>query len=498
MGNKKKNERRVKRLVGTFTIPSGEEAFGDLLVKGERTLLSIHSESRIPSVGFGATILGTAVTGERLTLIDCQDHGGGASVDRDGSAIFNFNIFPHYLCVGRFHIDPKTASIERVEFSTQDTYRLFTDFNAFGSIHSAEPFMEVLNQLLPTKIKTGDCPIIQYFSGSNPIAKVDTIIGEITVENRPSSSSGGPEGVYIDNKVVISIHKKERMTFTEALDAIQYMRCFLSMAAGRAQTADNIRLILEQSHDDVPKAVDLYQSFSHKGTRGDLNKPDARDIPFDPVRRPDEFNQSIQNWLVRHSTWKNARIRYPGCLEKTPMYDIDRLVAAANMFDILPDTALPVAIPLPADLEATKTECLQMFRKHSWSVDRDGALSALGRLGKPSLPKKVAHRISIIEPALGAKFPGLQTVGAVAIKCRNYFVHGSTADIDHEKIAHLIPFLTDALEFIFCASDLVEAGWDANRWAANHHGFGHSFARFRVEYISASIELQEIIKPTSG
>ena len=53
-----------------------------------------------------------------------------------------------------------------------------------------------------------------------------------------------------------------------------------------------------------------------------------------------------------------------------------------------------------------------------------------------------------------------------------------------------MPFLTDALEFIFAASDFIEAGWDAQRWNADAHGWGHGFARFRDEYGMALTELR--------
>ena len=112
----------------------------------------------------------------------------------------------------------------------------------------------------------------------------------------------------------------------------------------------------------------------------------------------------------------------------------------------------------------------------------DSALSALGRIGKPSLPKKVAHRIGVVQSQLGAQFPDLLIVATTAVKCRNFLVHGSSGDVDYAKVERFVPFLTDALEFIFAASDFVEAGWDAQAWVSGAGGWGHSFSRFRSEY----------------
>jgi len=52
-------------------------------------------------------------------------------------------------------------------------------------------------------------------------------------------------------------------------------------------------------------------------------------------------------------------------------------------------------------------------------------------------------------------------------------------------------FLTDTLEFVFAASDLIEAGWDPAQWNAEPKGWGHSFARFRAGYGLTLRQLQQ-------
>jgi|AntDeeMinimDraft_4_1070355.scaffolds.fasta_scaffold04920_4 hypothetical protein len=162
------------------------------------------------------------------------------------------------------------------------------------------------------------------------------------------------------------------------------------------------------------------------------------------------------------------------------------------MFDILPPDAVPLATELSEELAATRDACVKMFRKHTHGIDRDSALSALGRLGQPSLPKKVRQRVSIVESKLGDKFVDLQFVISEAIKCRNFFVHGNSGDVEYRKVEPLVPFLTDALEFIFATSDFIDAGWDAKRWNSQAHSWGHSFARFRSEYDTGLAELQRV------
>ena len=115
-------------------------------------------------------------------------------------------------------------------------------------------------------------------------------------------------------------------------------------------------------------------------------------------------------------------------------------------------------------------------------VDRDSVLGAFGRMGQPSLPKKVAHRATIVESQLGAKFPDLAFAAGIAVKLRNYFVHGSLDGLEYEKIEPFLPFLTETLEFVFAASDLIDSGWNAQHWLTKSRGSGHSFSRFLTRY----------------
>ena len=66
--------------------------------------------------------------------------------------------------------------------------------------------------------------------------------------------------------------------------------------------------------------------------------------------------------------------------------------------------------------------------------------------------------------------------------------------IDFPTIEPFVPFLTNALEFIFAASDFIDAGWDAAKWYPNAGGWGHNFARFRNEYVGTLAALKLAVK----
>src|SRR5690242_1889239 len=65
------------------------------------------------------------------------------------------------------------------------------------------------------------------------------------------------------------------------------------------------------------------------------------DVLMDGVRDPRGFSNVLANWLQVHADRREARFRFFGCLAAQRYYTVDRLVAAANMFDILPAAAVP-------------------------------------------------------------------------------------------------------------------------------------------------------------
>ncbi|MFM0673151.1 HEPN domain-containing protein [Paraburkholderia sediminicola] len=232
----------------------------------------------------------------------------------------------------------------------------------------------------------------------------------------------------------------------------------------------------------IPAALDVYMKYGPKRSKRAYNIPHPGDLPLDPVKRSVEFCKVIANWFEREKDWRQARVRYVGCIEKGSSYDIDRLVAAANMFDILPSSAFVALTDLKLDLKEARDKSKLIFRKLDDGPERNSVLGALGRMHKPSLTSKVLQRVEIVTNSFGAQFPGLEKGAAIAIKARNHFVHGKSEGFDYRRVESSFTFLTDLLEFVFAASDLITAGWDAQTWANAPHSAGHSFAAFRWSY----------------
>lgn len=494
MNKKSSQKQQATRILGSYVLSGNQAVVGELRIKGAGTLLKLHSDEMLAHVATADCIKGMSYTGEYLTLIDCRSPGVGHTSYRNSPTRYHADVFPHYVAIGGCHIDPSQSHISAIHFTTDDLVDLFYDFDAFSSVIDARPIIDTVlqerRQMRP--VESGDCPQVLYFTGKDCLAEVSTAIGKISVHHRPNFSVGGPSGIYIKNRIVVSIEPERPVTFHEAVNYMYDVACFLSIAAGRVQGVNHIQITAAEIGGDTQQVLTVQPSYRWKLTdKSDQHKPHPGDTPLDPIRHRAEFEAVLSDWIERHREWRVARNRYLGCMRKVNRYGAERLVAAANVFDILPPQAVPSVDKISQDLAETRDACILMLRQHASGIDRDSALSVLRRFGKPSLPKKVAHRASIVTSRFGNRFSDLEFVARIAVKCRNFFVHGSSPGSDFVKLEPLIPFLTDALEFIFAASDLIDAGWDAERWNAEGHGWGHSFARFRTEYDVALAELKK-------
>ncbi|MBT8420678.1 MAG: hypothetical protein KJO08_07440 [Gammaproteobacteria bacterium] len=480
----------MKRLRGIFQLPQNREAFGEIRFKGPNSLLNLSSHSEPIFLHETPHLHGTTFDHKKVTCIDCVAFSPGRNYVRQGedwTRSYFGHCFPHFVTVGDEHVDPGAATVRGIHFTTNDLPSLFYDFDAFGHVRDAE---SIIDTVLATRklrglrpVEAGEWPHVAYFTGKLTVIEVDTDIGKLAVRHQPSHKMGGPNGVFIKNRMVVSLEPNSPVTFHEAFDRMLIVANFLSVIAGRQQSINNIRLQTVTSDDQARSFLSVYWSLAPKSHESKIDYLELRpgDVPLDPIQRPKEFSGVLKNWICRETEWRLSRIRYVSCLSKGNHYDVDRLIAAANMFDILPAEAVPLPTLLPDDLAESKTTCLAILKKHPPGQDRDGAISALKRMGKPSLPKKIQHRTAMVVKHLEPRFDELNYVVKIAVQCRNYFVHGGS-DFNFSAVAPFMSFLTDALEFVFAASDLIETGWDAARWNSDSHGNGHTFARFRSIY----------------
>lgn len=490
----KKVASKKSRELGKFTLLDGSEVFGEIRLKGRNSLLQLRYEGVSYPPEVQQLIHGQLHDLSKISCLKCVCGEWGHSWRNDEGAYHHAKVFPHFVTVGSQHLQPEQPSIKAVHFTVSDLSSIFYDFDAFGHVIDSKLLIDsvVKSNNVDRTIPVGDMPLIAYFTGKREIIAVDTGIGRVSVNHCPSYSMGGPNGVFIKNRMMVTLTPETPVAFDDCIERTMIVVRFLTLLAGRKQGIKSVYLDLAAESDQLRAPLHLSWSFAPQGYKKKdktVEVPHPSDIPLDAVSRPEEFTAVLKNWIVRDSTWRIARSRYNECLRKGNLYDINRLIAAANMFDLLPEEAVPIAPEMPAELVAAQTQCIAIFKNLS-GIERDSVMMALKRMGKPSLPKKVLHRVNIVARHLGHKLPELALVAKTAVQCRNFFVHGGSGDFNYAAIEPLMSFLTNALEFIFAASDLIEAGWNANSWSSKHYGGGHNFTRFSMAYNENLAELK--------
>lgn len=491
----KKTERKSRHL-GTYSLQADNHLLGELRINGRKTLLRLLSSDVIPLLEKATTLHGEFQDLQKVTCLQCVPNSSGSTSGKDGQQSHYADLFPHFVAIGDQHLQPEECCIEAIYFTVDDIESIFYDFDAFGHVIDSKPLIEAVAAAnrLEREIPIGELPQIAYFTGRREVIAVQTVLGTFRVHHVPIRNMGGPAGVFIKNQMTITLEPDVPIDFDDCIERLLVFLRFLSALAGRRQAPRAIHLALSGQADGGMRPLHLHWSYRPRGSKvkgGDSNdKTHPGDIPLDAIQHPAEFTAVLQHWVARDPSWRSARVRYTGCMQKSNTYDVDRLVAAANMFDLLPEDAVSLSSTLSPELEKAKKDCLTIFKGQAPSIERDSVILALKRMNQPSLTKKVLHRVSIVDGKLGHRFPKLALVAKTAVKVRNHFVHGGSDSFDFEAVKHLTSFFTDALEFIFYASDLIEAGWDANAWCQGYHGWGHSFSRFKWHYSQSLQDLQ--------
>ena len=470
---------------GKFSIAADKQVYGELRVAGTQTSLYLQDDAFFDthSVPDGC-VAGTLYDLTKVTLIHCLTMEAGSGW-RDGDQYHFAKLFPHFVLEGRRHIGPNDRAIVESSFVLEDATALFYDFDAFGTVIDAVPHIERIATAnkLNRPIPIGPEPQIAYFAGRRNIIEADTVLGKVRAQHNPGWSLGGPSGVRIDNVISVSIEAEPPAAFDEAISRKLRLLRFLELVIGRPQNLHELVIYVDTGDHREPLKV----HWSHRPSRDadstdDRGSPQPADLLLDPIGRSEEFAGVMRAWLEMDEERQDARGRFHVSFAHQRRYSVERLVGAANMFDILPTSAAPKDVELSEEVLDAKRRCREIFGALPDSDERSGVLNALGRVGKLSLKHKTRHRARYVVDAIGDRFPDLVSVLNAAVDCRNHYVHGSASKIDYSKNFDMLAFFTDTLEFVFAASELIEAGWNIRTFIETGTTMSHPFGAYRVNY----------------
>jgi hypothetical protein len=482
---------------GRFEVGSDREVVGELRVSGEQTELYLTSKDDFPAPGFGQDyIKGSTHELTKLSLFRCIRRSGPIQGTRNGERFVAYEVFPHEIVHGSRHLGKDEAAVREISFRIDDGDALFYDFDAFGHVLNPEPFIEVIananSAVTGRKVETGPVPQIAYFDGKTDLLTAVTAIGEVNVRRGVAYNLGGPGGVKLEGRLSFAISFEEPVTLAHAIDAQSILLRFLELIAGRPQNCADVAIKVGSEGDET--YLQVYRSSPRaRSQSAERQAPSPRDVLIDATGGREATALLLANWIEADQKRRDARVRFSHAFSNQRFYSEDRLIAASNMFDILPSSAVPPDADVGADLASARDKAITLFLELPATPQRDSVLSALGRVGKNNLRSKILHRALLVNAAVRPLIPEVDFVIGEAVKCRNHYVHGSEPSFDYRGEGRDLPtFFTDALEFIFGASELIEAGWGMQAWKLRGTG-EHPFADVLRVWPLAVSDLKRLI-----
>lgn len=470
------------KLGGHFDIGDGRSVLGELSIRGTDTSLYLHDAEFFHVEDDRAEcIRGTLHDRTKVTVLASSVRSSLGSATRHDESFHFAELTPGYVVSGSRHLSAELPEIAKVTFHVDDAEDVFHDFDAMGHVIDPRPLIQAVvganEERIDRRIPIGPSPDIAYFAGRTELADVETAVGRVRVFHRPTSSHPlSSREVGMRNRTLVEISFPEPRLLTASLDTVLSVLRFLGMLGGRPQNVDGIWLGIVGEHRAPP--LDLYWTHPPlRPTTWEERSPHPAEILIRVVDDQEQFATVLRRWLAAEPERLEARVRFANGFEQQRSFSIDRIVGAANMFDIMPDDAFAPVGPLAADVLEAKAVAKNAFRALPDSPERASILNALGRLGGATLRSKVRHRAALVSNALRQPLVDLDTVTDEAVKCRNHYVHGSPGSFDYAENGDVVTFLTSALEFLFAASDLIDAGWDIASWRARGSVLAHPFNR---------------------
>lgn len=468
---------------GTFVIKPIGAIPGTLTIDGRNTVLYLWSHQNFEvDPELNSTIAGILDDGRPVSLIRTVLTSHETNFTKHGLSQ-RIRLFPNYVVIGSDSVTDASASISSVSFEVTDAPTLFSDREAFGIVHTSKDLLTEIVKENEGDIsyEIGDLPLVAYYTGKRELFHAECANFRVSGWHGIGWVASVAGGVRINSTPHIGVTFKDPVRVSEMTKSVNAVVQFLEAMVGSVQNVGEMHVTGPIGDED--HVVELHDNtrIRHEITRDVRGR-----IPFDdlirPVQQRGDFVSVLTQWMSRDASWSDARWRVLTGWRPPIRYGPDRLIRAANAFDLVPTAGVDERRELPSAIAIVVQETRAKFRALDPSWERTQVLNALGRLKHLSLKNKVARRAEIVNGLIGGNLTDLVTVSNRAIDLRNVYVHGPSGRPSDEVLEQFVPFLTNTLEFIFVVSDLVECGWSFRDWYFGRRLRGHPFGLYIRDY----------------
>jgi hypothetical protein len=489
-----------RQILAHFTVQGTDHA-GALNLDGPNTKLDIFSDDFLHLKDEEMTcVRGVSKEGVSISAIYCVPLTMSGSASYHGKHKRYMTLQPNYVVLGGHYLEPEADAITSIAFTFTEANHLFYELGTFGHIigeHrlSFGQLREILRGVrrAPKHRRRGGRLELYYQWDRGPIIEASCNAGTITVWNATSGRFPSSDGLELRSRARITCSFASSRNLEAALRVVWQIMSLFELATQSCQNVEDVTL----EHKDAPEHTQLKLHLIHREPEK-VQSVMPTDALVNGGLHEDEFMKVLTQWMDTGEQRRAARQRFIEGFRCNHRYRTERLIGAANAFDLLPASDFTKQGSLPADVVGLLTSFesqVKMASKTSGTVNeyRERLLNNLGLVRGLNLRNKVLQRWATVPACIATRLPAMPEAIAHSIRARNFFVHGSPLPMSTESVYELSSFFTDTLEFVFGVSELSECGWDTERWAKEHY----SLSRYKW-YISNFPEYMKRVDAAVG
>ncbi|WP_155914561.1 ApeA N-terminal domain 1-containing protein [Asticcacaulis sp. AC460] len=480
-------------------ILPGEFKIGEYVVAGDLTIADGKSNlyAHSPEFFLGRdmdhnSVLGILRGGSHVSLINCLIPPiPGTHSSPAGRSYFS-DIYPHYVLVGRHHLDEVEQKVVEICWRLEELHNVFYDFDAYGSSDVPEKYIGDLVADTASKynreIPVGEHPQILYYTGRHELFRCDLEFGTLRVTHGLHSFMGQFH-TSMSKRLYFRLAFAQPAAFFDTWEKVGILTSLLEIIIGRSQVEKKLYI---GTTDEPPTYLRVYPSFKRKVRKfGRDRHVSPHDVMIDGLKKPEILASIIKHWFATQSEMGDARGRFQNSFRKENYYSIDRVIAAANLFDLIPDRHFPKKVELPECVVEAVKACTTIFEALPESSFQKTILVELSKLGASKLKEKVKVWAKDLISQSAGVLDEIEYVIDRAINCRNYFVHGGKSEFKYLENTQLLSFLVRTLEFCYALPELMRGGLIWDYWLRTYRGGNHPFSSYVYEYADCLKLLQK-------